>query len=259
METKIVGYRFYPTGEELINHYLKNKIMGRTWLVDDVIGEINISSYEPESLPPLSKIKSKDHTWFFFSRKEYTSAKKKTFKRTTRYGYWKATGKDRTIFKENDRRNGIEIGIKKTFVYHQGKVSSGIRTPWVMHEYHITCLPLHQRTYVICKIIYKGDVGDIPSGSNSSHSLVFDDSNTVGAISTQPELVLEQPGEESSTGLSVNDLTMLMNEQEDLCTWDVLDLEPNTFFTDNNNYNNPNVQPQTPYDDEYWSRLFGGL
>jgi len=51
MVKDLVGYRFYPTGEELINHYLKNKILGKTWLVDEAISEINICSYDPIYLP----------------------------------------------------------------------------------------------------------------------------------------------------------------------------------------------------------------
>lgn len=94
----------------------------------------------------LSKLKSKDLVWYFFSPKVYASAKKKTMKRTTRFGYWKVTGRDQKI--REKRRNGVEVGIKKTLVYHQGRVSSGVCTPWVMHEYHITCLPLHQVTFL---------------------------------------------------------------------------------------------------------------
>ena len=166
MKKKPVGYRFSPTGLELINHYLKNKILGKSWLVDHAISEVNICRYEPWFLPckfislspsfiidhllisslvaALSKLESKDLVWYFFSPKEYTSAKKNVTKRTTPSGYWKATGVDRKI---KDRRgNGVEIGIKKTLVYYEGRVPNGVWTPWVLHEYHITSLPLNQVT-----------------------------------------------------------------------------------------------------------------
>lgn len=51
MEKNLVGYRFSPTGEELINYYLKNKNLDKPWLVDDAINEINICAHDPESLP----------------------------------------------------------------------------------------------------------------------------------------------------------------------------------------------------------------
>lgn len=46
-----MGFSFRPTDEELINYYLKNKIMGKAWVVDDAISEINIYFYEPKFLP----------------------------------------------------------------------------------------------------------------------------------------------------------------------------------------------------------------
>ncbi|CAA7013060.1 unnamed protein product [Microthlaspi erraticum] len=249
----VVGYRFHPTGEELINHYLKNKILGKHWLVDDAISEISICSHEPMLLPSLSKMETKDPVWYFFSPREYTSAKKTAAKRTTGYGFWKATGKDRTI---KDRRgNGVEIGIKKTLVYHQGRTPNGVRTPWVMHEYHITCLPNAQRNYVICQVMYKGEDGDVLNGNSNfnvsepSQSLVSDlNTVTARAINTGPE-----PGQENFYGLAVDELLNPMNEQEDLSPSD--GFNPNILFTDNNNNNNNSMQPQTHYDDEFVNRL----
>ncbi|KAG2330964.1 hypothetical protein Bca52824_002144 [Brassica carinata] len=193
----------------------------------------------------LSMIKSKDHVWYFLPPKEYTSTKKNVMKRTTPSGFWKSTGNDRNVRKDK-RRNGVVIGTKKTLVYHEGKSSSAVRSPWTMHEYNITCLPLvDQRTYVICKIFYKGNAGDIPSSINSSepsHSLVIDDSNIVGAANTPP--LGDQAGEESLYGFSVNDVTMITEKQEHLCPWDALCSIPNTLSIDNND--NPNGQLQAP-------------
>ncbi|KAL0684021.1 hypothetical protein Bca4012_050869 [Brassica carinata] len=265
MENNLVGYRFSPTGEELINHYLKNKILGKSWLVDHAISEVNICRYEPWFLPckfislthsfiidhllisslvaALSKLESKDLVWYFFSPKEYTSAKKNVTKRTTPSGYWKATGVDRKI---KDRRgNGVEIGIKKTLVYYEGRVPNGVWTPWVLHEYHITSLPLNQRTYVICQVMYKGDDGDSLYGNNSNEpsSSMVSDSNPVKFINTSPEV--EQQGQED--GMSMYDLLIPLNQQVDLSPYDVFN--PNKSFTDNNYY------PQTPYGNDYWNRL----
>ena len=51
MERNLVGYRFSPTGEEVINYYLKNKILDKPWLVNEAINEINICAHDPKFLP----------------------------------------------------------------------------------------------------------------------------------------------------------------------------------------------------------------
>lgn len=57
---------------------------------------------------------------------------------------------------------------------------------------------------------------------------------------------VEQQGQED--GMSMNDLLIPLNQQEDLSSYDVFN--QNKIFTDNNNY-----YPQTPYDDDYWNGL----
>jgi hypothetical protein len=50
------GFRFHPTDEELVAHYLKRKATGRS-LEEGVIAEIDLYKFEPSELPgmlPLS-------------------------------------------------------------------------------------------------------------------------------------------------------------------------------------------------------------
>lgn len=75
-------------------------------------------------------------------------------KRTTGSGFWKPTGVDRKI--RDKRGNGVVIGFKKTLVYHEGKGPNGVRTPWAMHEYHITCLPHDKVTQLFQSYLYTG-------------------------------------------------------------------------------------------------------
>lgn len=46
-----LGFRFHPKDEELVDHYLKNKITGRIKCVVEVIPEIDVCKFEPGELP----------------------------------------------------------------------------------------------------------------------------------------------------------------------------------------------------------------
>jgi hypothetical protein len=45
-----VGFRFRPTDEELISHYLKNKLLGNDSFVNNVIAEVDFCKFEPWEL-----------------------------------------------------------------------------------------------------------------------------------------------------------------------------------------------------------------
>ena len=46
-----VGYRFHPTDEELVSHYLRLKMQGGKDFEVRAIGEVNIYKHEPWDLP----------------------------------------------------------------------------------------------------------------------------------------------------------------------------------------------------------------
>ena len=46
------GFRFHPTDEELVVHYLKRKATGRS-LEEGIIAEIDIYRFEPTELPGM--------------------------------------------------------------------------------------------------------------------------------------------------------------------------------------------------------------
>ena len=80
-------------------------------------------------LADKSVVKSESEWFFFCARgKKYPHGSQN--RRATKMGYWKATGKERSV------KSGSEvIGTKRTLVFHIGRAPKGGRTEWIMHEY----------------------------------------------------------------------------------------------------------------------------
>ncbi|KAJ1401282.1 NAC domain [Sesbania bispinosa] len=158
-ETKLIpGFRFHPTDVELVKYFLKRKVLGRKFPFD-VIAEIDIYKYAPWDLPDKSLLRTGDLEWYFFCPrgKKYSSGGR--MNRATETGYWKTTGKDRSI----EHKNQV-VGMIKTLVFHTGRAPKGDRTDWVMHEFRLedkdlTAKGIPQDSYVICRVFQKEGPG----------------------------------------------------------------------------------------------------
>ncbi|KAK7275466.1 hypothetical protein RIF29_16583 [Crotalaria pallida] len=131
-----VGFHCYVTGSLvlLISKTLSHKLLDHDYMVDDVIGEVDLGMCEPWDLPELSKVKSKDPQWYFFNKLRVKYRKSNKCSRATQAGYWKITCKDCSI-----KRSGTNniIGIRKTLVFYIGRSA----TNWLIHEFHSLTFP----------------------------------------------------------------------------------------------------------------------
>ncbi|KAI3495561.1 hypothetical protein L1887_37904 [Cichorium endivia] len=154
---KCPGFRFKPTDDELVMHFLKNKLLGIK-RDPEVIAEVNLNKFSPWDLPAKS-ILSGDQEWYFFCpvSKKYTSGPRKN--RATETGYWKGTGKCKEV-----TYKGRIVAMKKTLIFHTGHLPKGTRTDWVMHEFlmkdeDLANQGVAQEAYVLCRVFEKSGLG----------------------------------------------------------------------------------------------------
>ncbi|KAL6554609.1 hypothetical protein OROHE_007632 [Orobanche hederae] len=150
------GFRFHPTDEEIIMHYLLKKVMDRRFAAR-AIAEADLNKCEPWDLPKKAKMGEKE--WFFFFQRDRKYPTGMRTNRATESGYWKATGKDKDIFHKS--RNCL-IGMKKTLVFYKGRAPKGEKTNWVMHEYRLegnlsnyNISRAAKEEFVVCRVFHK--------------------------------------------------------------------------------------------------------
>ncbi|KAK1437840.1 hypothetical protein QVD17_03640 [Tagetes erecta] len=149
-EFDLPGFRFHPTEEELLDFYLKKMVLGNN-SCNEVIGFLNIYQHDPWILPEKSKIGERE--WYFFVPRNKKHGNGGRPNRTTKNGFWKATGSDRKIFSLSDRSK--HLGLKKTLVFYLGRAPGGSKTDWVMSEYRLPDSCRLSKDIVLCKIYRK--------------------------------------------------------------------------------------------------------
>ncbi|XP_038895342.1 NAC transcription factor 25-like [Benincasa hispida] len=133
------GFRFHPTDEELVVHYLTRKLSSSP-LPAPIIAELDLYKFDPWDLP--SKAVFGKNEWYFFTPRERKYPNGARPNRAAISGYWKATGTDKPIMSCNGNGNGTQkVGVKKALVFYGGRPPKGVKTNWIMHEYRLLHVP----------------------------------------------------------------------------------------------------------------------
>lgn len=149
------GFRFHPTDDELVMHYLCRKCASQKIDVS-IIKELDLYKHDPWELPGLALYGEKE--WYFFSPRERKYPNGSRPNRAAGTGYWKATGADKAIGRPKT------VGIKKALVFYAGKAPKGQKTNWIMHEYRLADVDRSARNknrssrlddWVLCRIYNK--------------------------------------------------------------------------------------------------------
>ncbi|KAK7244356.1 hypothetical protein RIF29_39177 [Crotalaria pallida] len=125
------GFRFHPTDEELVIHYLKKKTISAPLPVA-IIAEVDLYKFDPWELP--AKATFGEQEWYFFSPRDRKYPNGARPNRAATSGYWKATGTDKPVLTSGGT---LKVGVKKALVFYGGKPPRGIKTNWIMHEYRL--------------------------------------------------------------------------------------------------------------------------
>ncbi|KAJ1297330.1 hypothetical protein BS78_01G367100 [Paspalum vaginatum] len=135
------GFRFHPTDEELILHYLRNRAANAPCPVS-IIANVDIYKFDPWDLP--SRAAYGDKEWYFFSPRDRKYPNGIRPNRAAGSGYWKATGTDKPI---HSGATGESVGVKKALVFYKGRPPKGTKTNWIMHEYRLAADAHAAHTY----------------------------------------------------------------------------------------------------------------
>ncbi|XWS44696.1 hypothetical protein CRYUN_Cryun15aG0070100 [Craigia yunnanensis] len=119
------GFRFCPTDEELVLHFLHPKALLLPCL-PNIIPELHLHLLHPWELDGKALLSG--NQYFFFSQMMENGV------RQTENGYLKELENKEPIFSSGA---GKKVGVKKSFVFCIGEAPLGIETNWLMQEYHL--------------------------------------------------------------------------------------------------------------------------
>ncbi|CAI0434455.1 unnamed protein product, partial [Linum tenue] len=96
--------------------------------------------------------------WYFFSFRDRKYATGFRTNRATTSGYWKATGKDRTVV---DPASKELVGMRKTLVFYRNRAPNGVKTGWIMHEFRLETPHMPPKEdWVLCRVFHKSKASE---------------------------------------------------------------------------------------------------
>ncbi|CAK7329216.1 unnamed protein product [Dovyalis caffra] len=147
------GYRFCPSDQELIIHYLDKKVKNEPVSCTFAVNDFDLYSKHPWEIwdifggNHLVSELDKDRGLFFFTQPRKRSGKDSRFSRSFGGGTWH--GEDAaTLIKTADTE--LSTGLKKRFTYKNPK--SPHSQKWIMFEFSLVG---HSTDYVLCQLKVK--------------------------------------------------------------------------------------------------------
>lgn len=183
------GFRFHPTDEELVVHYLCKRSAHQRLPVPNLIAELNLYKHDPWDLPHRALFGEKE--WYFFTPRDRKYPNGSRPNRAAGRGYWKATGADKPIVPKGFTK---PVGIKKALVFYSGKAPRGVKTDWIMHEYRLADSVTNSKKgslrlddWVLCRLYNKKN-----NWEESKPSVGSDDSYVSDVVDEDMERILGQ-------------------------------------------------------------------
>ncbi|KAL0351181.1 UNVERIFIED_CONTAM: NAC domain-containing protein 83 [Sesamum radiatum] len=124
-----IGFRFHPTDQELLLHYLKRKLYSLPLPPSLIPDHFDVFHSNPWDLPGDLKEKR-----YFFCKTKMNFMTKCSLI-SSDCGYWKSSAKDKQVMAPPTATNPNTHWIKKSFLFYHGKTSPLLKTQWVMHQF----------------------------------------------------------------------------------------------------------------------------
>ncbi|PSS21085.1 NAC domain-containing protein [Actinidia chinensis var. chinensis] len=254
------GFRFHPTDEEIITDYLTEKVMNTTFTAI-ALTEVDLNKTEPWDLPKQAKIGKKE--WYFFFRRDRKYPTGMRTNRATKSGYWKATGKDKEIYK--GKKGNCLIGMKKTLVFYKGRAPKGEKTNWVMHEYRLEgkfsyhSFPKPAKDeWVVCRVFHKNTGIKSSSPITRMNSFAMDD--LLRSPDSLPPLIDPPPPYSNNDRLAgCSSFTEYNEDDHDIKGKATISSSSVARSPDGGDYfsylNNDHITYRMPHDSSYQARL----